>query len=189
MVHSVADKVRTNETVDAHAKYWDASSLRSSISVPQADFTAQLEAAGNRLVVVDFYATWCGPCKLIAPKLEAMAQEFKDDIVVLKVDVDENEEIAAEYKVEAMPTFVFIKSKAVVTRFSGANEQKVRDSIMANKWKLCVTLWLHQLHTQECIWSGEDIVSSLSVPIKYSLCREALKWVTFYTFSTLSCVF
>lgn len=99
----------------------------------QADLTTQLEAAGNRLVVIDFYATWCGPCKLIAPKLEAMAQEFKDEIIVLKVDVDENEEIAAEYQIEAMPTFVFIKSKNVVTRFSGANEAKVRDTIVSSK--------------------------------------------------------
>ena len=110
--------------------------LFSNLLLPrhtQADFAAQLEAAGNRLVVVDFYATWCGPCKLIAPKLDAMSQEFKDDVVIIKVDVDENEEIAAEYKVEAMPTFVFIKSKATITRFSGANETKIRETILANK--------------------------------------------------------
>ena len=48
-------------------------------------FDAQLKSAGQKLVVVDFYADWCGPCRMIAPKLEAMAQEFKDEIVVLKV--------------------------------------------------------------------------------------------------------
>ena len=99
----------------------------------QADFTAQLEAAGNRLVVVDFYATWCGPCKIIAPKLEALATEYKDEIIVLKVDVDENEEVAAEYQIEAMPTFVFIKRNATVARLVGANEAKVREAILANK--------------------------------------------------------
>ena len=62
-----------------------------------------------------------------------MATEFKDDVVIIKVDVDENEEIAGEYKVEAMPTFVFIKSKTTITRFSGANEAKIRDTILANK--------------------------------------------------------
>jgi len=56
----------------------------------QADFNAKLEEAGARLVVADFYATWCGPCKTIAPKVAAMANEMKD-VVFLKIDVDENE--------------------------------------------------------------------------------------------------
>lgn len=56
----------------------------------QADFNAQLESAGSKLVMVDFYATWCGPCKVIAPKIEKMSQEFKD-VVFMKVDVDKNE--------------------------------------------------------------------------------------------------
>lgn len=51
----------------------------------------QLKDAGDKLVVVDFYATWCGPCRLIAPVLEKLAEENKEKLVVLKVDVDENE--------------------------------------------------------------------------------------------------
>ena len=61
--------------------------------------TVQLEAAGGKLVVVDFHATWCGPCKMIAPHLEEMDKTM-DDVVFLKVDVDECEDIAEEYKVE-----------------------------------------------------------------------------------------
>merc|ERR1712083_1285165 len=61
-------------------------------------------------VVVDFHATWCGPCKMIAPHLEEMDKTM-DDVVFLKVDVDECEDIAEEYKVTAMPTFVFLKNK------------------------------------------------------------------------------
>merc|ERR1719175_553114 len=64
----------------------------------KADFTSQLEAAGGKLVVVDFHATWCGPCKMIAPHLEEMDKTM-DDVVFLKVDVDECEDIAEEYHV------------------------------------------------------------------------------------------
>jgi thioredoxin 1 len=64
--------------------------------------------------VVDFYATWCGPCKQIAPKLEEMAQLFTD-VIFLKVDVDENEEVASEYAISCMPTFMFFKNGGKVS--------------------------------------------------------------------------
>lgn len=95
----------------------------------QADLTSQLDAAGSKLVVIDFYATWCGPCKMIAPSIDKMAIEMKDKVVFLKVDVDETDDIAAEYKIEAMPTFIFIKNKEVKEKFSGASEQKIRELI------------------------------------------------------------
>ncbi|XP_066954092.1 thioredoxin-2 [Macrobrachium rosenbergii] len=90
------------------------------------DFDKQLEEAGDKLVIVDFHATWCGPCKMIAPKLEAMSQEMTD-VVFLKVDVDEVEEVAVTYQITCMPTFVFIKNKEKVDHFSGANEEKIRE--------------------------------------------------------------
>lgn len=55
-------------------------------SHPQADFDAKLEAAGDLLVLVDFHATWCGPCKMIAPKLEEFANKYVDKLVIVKVD-------------------------------------------------------------------------------------------------------
>jgi len=95
----------------------------------KADFEAQLKAAENKLVVVDFYATWCGPCKQIAPEIEKFATQFKDEVVFLKVDVDETDELAAEYEIEAMPTFVYIKNKKVLEKFSGANQSKVKETV------------------------------------------------------------
>ena len=90
---------------------------------------SQLESAGSKLVVIDFFATWCGPCKMIAPKIDVMASQLKDEVVFLKVDVDETDDIAAEYQIEAMPTFVLIKNKQVVEKFSGANEGKLKETI------------------------------------------------------------
>ncbi|KAK3854601.1 hypothetical protein Pcinc_038937 [Petrolisthes cinctipes] len=92
------------------------------------DFTAQLTEAGGKLVIVDFYATWCGPCKIIAPKLEAMSK-VKTNVVFLKVDVDENEEVAQEYQITCMPTFLFFKNGKKVDSFSGASEDKIKEYI------------------------------------------------------------
>jgi len=98
-----------------------------------ADFKAQLESAGSKLVVVDFFATWCGPCKMIAPLLDKLSEEMAAEVVFLKVDVDENEDIAADNKVTVMPTFIMFKNKQKVDEFSGANETKLKELINKNK--------------------------------------------------------
>ena len=97
------------------------------------DLTTRLRDAGNKLVVIDFMATWCGPCKMIGPKLEELAAEMATELVVLKVDVDECEDIAVEYNVNSMPTFVFIKSGSKIEEFSGANYDKLRATILKHK--------------------------------------------------------
>ena len=79
-----------------------------------ADLKKELADAGDKLVVVDFYATWCGPCKIIAPKVEEMSTSLSN-VVFLKVDVDENEEAAQEFNISAMPTFIFLKNSNKVT--------------------------------------------------------------------------
>ena len=93
-----------------------------------ASFDKEVAAAGDKLVVVDFTASWCGPCKMIAPAYDELSTEYAD-VVFLKVDVDEVPEIAERFQVMAMPTFLFLKQKAVTSRFSGASVQKLRDSI------------------------------------------------------------
>merc|ERR1712168_1481289 len=98
----------------------------------KADFATQLAAAGGKLVVVDFHATWCGPCKMIAPHLEEMDKTM-DDVVFLKVDVDEWEDIAMEYQINAMPTFIFIKNKSKVADLTGANVDKLKEIVASNK--------------------------------------------------------
>lgn len=93
------------------------------------EFDKQLQNAGSKLVVVDFYATWCVPCKTISPKIEALSSELPN-VVFLKVDVDECEEISIAYKISCMPTFIFIRNGKQIDSFSGANEPKLRETIM-----------------------------------------------------------
>ncbi|KAK3606139.1 hypothetical protein CHS0354_010769 [Potamilus streckersoni] len=97
----------------------------------KADFEQLLHSAGNKLVVVDFYATWCGPCRFISPKLERMSKEFTDAIF-LKVDVDEVEEVAENCGISAMPTFQFYKHGEKVDEFIGANETKLKEMLVKN---------------------------------------------------------
>jgi len=96
------------------------------------EFNQILADAGDLLVVVDFSAEWCGPCKFIAPKLKEMAEEFAGKIKVVKVDVDEAEDVAAHCGIRCMPTFMFYKNSKKVTEFSGANAEKLRQTIEGN---------------------------------------------------------
>ncbi|XP_033171201.1 thioredoxin-T [Drosophila mauritiana] len=89
------------------------------------DLDQQLTLAEDKLVVIDFYADWCGPCKIIAQKLEELAEQYSDRVVVLKVNVDKNEDITVEYKVNSMPTFVFIKGGDVLELLVGSNIDKL----------------------------------------------------------------
>mmetsp|Transcript_47569 Transcript_47569/g.110319 ORF Transcript_47569/g.110319 Transcript_47569/m.110319 type:complete len:105 (-) Transcript_47569:404-718(-) len=94
----------------------------------KADFDKAIDV--DKLVVVDFTATWCGPCQRMSPIIEKLAAEFPN-IVFVKVDVDENEETAAHCGISAMPTFQFYQKGEKVNEFSGASEDKLRGTIAA----------------------------------------------------------
>lgn len=91
------------------------------------DLDKKLEEAvsSGQLVVIDFFANWCGPCKIISPKLEELATQYAEKAIVLKVNVDDCEDIAIEYNVTSMPTFVFIKDNHVIDVFVGGNSEKL----------------------------------------------------------------
>lgn len=84
-----------------------------------------ISEAGEKLVVIDFFANWCGPCKIISSKLEELSNQYADKAVVLKVNVDDNDELAVDYNVTSMPTFVFIKNQQIIDIFVGGNPDKL----------------------------------------------------------------
>ena len=76
--------------------------------------------SGNQPLVVDFWATWCGPCRIVGPVISELAEEYDGRIVVGKCDVEENEDIAMEYNIRNIPTILFFKDGRVVDKIVGA---------------------------------------------------------------------
>lgn len=74
----------------------------------------------NRLVLVDFFATWCGPCKMMHPVLELLKGELGEEIRIIKLDVDKNETVAAAYRIQSVPTLVLFRGGEILWRQSGA---------------------------------------------------------------------
>lgn len=93
----------------------------------EAEFTRAISSA--KLVVVDFWASWCGPCQNIKPKYSAMSDRFKK-ATFLSVDVDAAKAIAQKYGVSSMPTFVFFRAGREIDRFSGADENRLEQLIV-----------------------------------------------------------
>ena len=84
----------------------------------QSAFEAAI--AGDQPVLVDFWATWCGPCRMIAPVIEQVAAEYEGRVVVGKVDVDEESALAAKFGVMSIPTLIVLKGGKVVEQAVGA---------------------------------------------------------------------
>ena len=85
------------------------------------------------LVIVDFWATWCGPCRMLSPLLDEVEEEMADKVTVVKVNVDDADEIAMRYRIMSIPTLIFFKDGKMVDRTVGAMPKSVLvDKINAN---------------------------------------------------------
>ena len=77
------------------------------------------ELMNEKAVLVDFFASWCGPCKMLSPVLEGVAEKMKDKVTIVKVDVDRSPDLAAKFGVMSVPTMIMFKNGRQVDAFSG----------------------------------------------------------------------
>ena len=88
--------------------------------VNEADFNDQVvEASTSKLIVVDFWAPWCGPCKQLTPSLEKVVRGSSDKVSLVKINIDDNQQIAAQLRIQSIPTVYAFKNKEIVNAFQG----------------------------------------------------------------------
>ena len=98
----------------------------SAINVNKNNFREEV-VNSDRPVLIDFFAPWCGPCRMVVPLVEQIAEE-REDIKVVKINVDEEPDLASQFKVMSIPTLVVFKDGAVVNQAVGARS---KDAILA----------------------------------------------------------
>ena len=105
-----------------------AASLELKDLKTRMEFNRALKDAGERLMVVNFYASWCTPCVRIVPFVRELAENYPN-AVFHKVNVDENTDTAEFYKIMAMPTFILFKNGVKIERFQGADQNALKAAV------------------------------------------------------------
>lgn len=97
----------------------------------EKDFDARV-LQNEKPVLVDFFATWCGPCKMLIPRLESLVSAKDGKVMLAKIDIDEHTELAMDYEVQAVPTVIAMKDGKVIDRFTGLKDEADLETFVAN---------------------------------------------------------
>ena len=101
----------------------------SEVNVTKQNFNKEV-INSDKMVIVDFWATWCGPCQMLGPVLSEIAEEHKETMKVCKVNVDEEQELAMEFNIMSIPTLIFFKQGKVVKNVVGFHSKKELENLI-----------------------------------------------------------
>ena len=101
------------------------------LEITKDNFEAEVQNA-QKPVLIDFWATWCGPCKMIAPEIEKIANQYADQLTVGKVNVDEQPELAQRFSVQSIPTVMLFNGGSRVTEFVGYRKADELSALIDN---------------------------------------------------------
>ena len=96
----------------------------------EAHFNGILETSKNRLLLFEFYADWCAPCRILEPILEELAEKHKDDLSVYKIDYDDNRELSKLFNVQGLPFVAFVKDKVIIHSMLGLYPKKAYQEVI-----------------------------------------------------------
>jgi thioredoxin 1 len=119
MLHKLGDRLDPTE-ISAPATGEKMSETKSTLHVTDATFTSTIEEAEG-LAIVDFWAAWCGPCRIVGPIVDQLAADYADKgVTVAKVDVDQNPRVTSRFGVRSIPSILFFKGGSLVDTVVGA---------------------------------------------------------------------
>lgn len=102
----------------------------SVLKISNDNYSKEVLEYKEKVVLVDFYADWCGPCKMMAPVVEEISEELKDKVKVCKVNVDESQDLAAQYGIMSIPTLIFVKNGKLEKTLVGLRDKQELVSII-----------------------------------------------------------
>ena len=97
--------------------FWNKKKKTPAPHLTDATFNEALET--DKGILLDFYASWCGPCKVMSPIIDELAEEYKDRAIIAKVDSEQNPNLSAFFKIKSIPTLIFIKDKKLIEVING----------------------------------------------------------------------
>lgn len=95
----------------------------SVIKITSENFEEEV-IASNKTVIIDFYADWCGPCKMMSPIIDKIAEELGENVKVGKINTDENMDLAEKYEIMSIPTIMIFKNGEVIKKFLGVTDKR-----------------------------------------------------------------
>ncbi|MDF1696363.1 MAG: thioredoxin [Saprospiraceae bacterium] len=117
--------------------FWKKKKIEPAPELSDSNFNAAIQT--DKGVLLDFYASWCGPCKVMSPIIDELAEEYKDRVVIAKVNSEINPKLSAFFKIKSIPTLVFIKDQKLIEVINGLvpkpNLQEMIEDLMVYEFE------------------------------------------------------